>query len=157
AGDEDADAEVVWQQFQSFHADFPEHDLQDDMQKLRDRVKTRRDAERERKAQLAYAELQRPEHSGDLAVTITHADRILRDYGDTQQAAAARKLRDACLLRLDENDFETARAYSARQPLNFHTRREHYQDYLRKHPDGAFAKDATEALAAVESAWDKHD
>ena len=157
AADEDTDAEAVWQQFQSFHAEFPEHDLQDDLQRLRDEVKRRRDLERERKAQGAFAELQRPDRAGDLALTVTLTERFLREYGDTKQAAAARKLREACLLRIDESDFATARAYSIKQPLNFHTRREYYQDYLRKHPDGAFAKDAAEAMAAIETAWDKHD
>jgi hypothetical protein len=157
AGDEDADAEAVWQQFQSFHADFPEYDVSGDLRRLRDSVKARRDVERERKAQLAFAELQRPGKAGDLTTMVALADRFLRDHGDTKQADAARRLRAAYLGRIDERDFEAARAYSVKSPLNFYTRREHYQDYLSKHPDGAFAKDAASAMESIETAWDKHD
>jgi hypothetical protein len=157
AGDEDADAEAVWQQFQSFHADFPECDVTGDLQRLRDGIKARRDAERERKAEAAFAELQRPDRAGDLATMVATADRFLRDHGDTKQADAARRLRAAYLRRLDERDFEAARAYSVKNPLNFYTRREHYQDYLSKHPDGAFVKEAAAAMEAVEAAWDRHD
>jgi hypothetical protein len=41
--------------------------------------------------------------------------------------------------------------------LNFQTRRERYQQYLECHPDGAFAKEANEALKLIASDWDKHD
>jgi hypothetical protein len=41
--------------------------------------------------------------------------------------------------------------------LNFHTRRERYQHYLERHPEGAFAKEARDALAAIDADWDKHD
>jgi hypothetical protein len=62
------------------------------------------------------------------------------------------------LRRLDEQDIQAARAYSARNPLNFQTRREHYQRYLDKHPTGgAFTKEAEEALRAIALEWDKHD
>jgi hypothetical protein len=157
AADEDAGAEAVWQQFQSFHADFPECDIEGDLRRLRDSVKARRDVERERKAEAAFAELRRPDRATDLTATVASADRFLRDYGDTGQADAARKLRAAVLRRIDERDFEAARAYSAKEPLNFFTRRKHYQDYLSNHPDGAFVKDAAQAILGVEAEWDKHD
>ncbi|HZY85447.1 MAG TPA: hypothetical protein VFE78_11495, partial [Gemmataceae bacterium] len=52
---------------------------------------------------------------------------------------------------------EEARAYSAAQPLHFHTRREHYQHYLERHPDGRFAEEAKDAIKAIDLDWDKHD
>src|SRR5262249_12675090 len=47
--------------------------------------------------------------------------------------------------------------YSAREPLNFQTRREHYQHYLDRHPDGASRSEADAALKAIEADWDRHD
>src|SRR5262249_15552384 len=65
--------------------------------------------------------------------------------------------RDAYFSRMDEHGIEIARDYSARNPLNFQTRREHYQRYLDKHPTGAAVKEARSALKAIEAEWDRHD
>ncbi|HEY7155720.1 MAG TPA: hypothetical protein VH575_17285 [Gemmataceae bacterium] len=157
AADPDADAEIVWQELQSFHRDFPEHDADSEWQQFRTTLKERRDAERERRAELAFAELQRLGEKGDLAARVEQADRFLRDFADTSHESDVRRRRAACLLRLDERDLESARAYSASQPLNFQTRRECYQHYLERHPDGAFAAEANEALKNIDADWDKHD
>jgi hypothetical protein len=157
AADPDADAETVWQNLQSFHRDFPEHDVDSEWQAFRTTLKARRDAERERRAELAFAALERAGQSGDLSARIERADRFLRDFADTRHEADVRRRRGAFLLRLDERGIEVARAYSAKQPLNFQTRRERYQSYLERHPDGAFAKEANAALKSIHADWDKHD
>jgi hypothetical protein len=157
AADPDADAETVWQELQRFHADFPEHDVDGDWRSFRDALKERRDAERERRAEAAFGELQRLDDKGDLSMRIERADRFLRDFVGTAHEYEVRRRRAACLLRLDERDIESARAYSAAQPLNFQTRRERYQRYLERHPDGAFAKEANAALTNIETDWDKND
>jgi len=157
AADPDADAEAVWQDLQAFHHDFPEHDVDSDWQQFRTTLKARRDAERERRAERLFNELERSGEKGNLAARVELADRFLRDFAGTTHESEVRQRRAACLLRLDERDIEAARAYSAREPLNFHTRREHYQHYLERHPDGAFAIEANEALNSIDSDWDKHD
>ncbi len=157
AADPDADVETVWQELQSFHQDFPEHNVDSEWQQFRTTLKARRDAERERRAELAFAELERAGETSKLPALIEQADRFLRDFATTRHESDARRRRAACLLRLDERDMESARAYSANQPLNFQTRRERYQRYLELHPDGAFAKEATEALKNLDADWDKHD
>jgi hypothetical protein len=157
AADPDADAETVWQELQSFHRDFPEHDTDSEWQQFRASLKERRDTERERRAELAFAELERIGEKDDLAARVERADRFLRDFADTSHESDVRRRRAACLLRLDERDLESARAYSAAQPLNFQTRRERYQRYLEHHPDGAFAAEANEALKNIDADWDKHD
>ncbi|HWG47493.1 MAG TPA: hypothetical protein VN688_32320 [Gemmataceae bacterium] len=157
ANDPDADAETVWQELQSFHRDFPEHDVDSAWQHFRAALKERRDAERERRAEQAFAELERTGEQGALSARIEQADRFLRDFAGTMRESEVRRRRAACLLRLDERDIESARAYSAGQPLNFQTRRERYQRYLERHPDGAFAKEANEALKNIDADWDKHD
>jgi GTPase SAR1 family protein len=88
---------------------------------------------------------------------VKQADGALKDYPDTPSTGELRKKRLAYLHRIDEHDFETARAYSRKEPLNFATRRERYQKYLGLHPEGAFARQARDAVAEVEAAWDKHD
>jgi GTPase SAR1 family protein len=157
AADPDADPESVWQELQAFHADYPEQDVGDDWQQFRASLKARRDQERERRAQAAFADLERLEPQGNLPLLVEHADRFLRDHAGTSPESEVRRCRAAYLLRLDERDVDEARAYSAANPLNFQTRREHYQHYLERHPEGAFAGEAREALAAIDADWDKHD
>jgi hypothetical protein len=157
AADPDADAETVWQELQRFHRDFPEHDVDGDWRSFRNALKQRRDDERERRAETAFRDLQRLSDKDDLSDRIEQADRFLREFADTAHESEVRRIRGACLLRLDERDIESARVYSTAHPLNFSTRRERYQRYLERHPDGAFAAEAKTALQTIESEWDKHD
>lgn len=157
AADPDTDPETAWQELQRFHRDFPEHDVNSDWHSFRENLKQRRDAERERRAEIAYFEVERNPETGDLSARIEQADGFLRDFAGTTHESELRQRRAAWLLRLDERDMETARAYSAAHPLNFQTRRERYQHYLERHPDGAFAGEANEALKNIDADWDKHD
>jgi hypothetical protein len=157
AADPDADPEAVWQQFQGFRADFPEHDVGADWENFRAALKARRDGAQEKRARLAFEELERRERQVNLQDLVEQADRFLRDHAGTTFEAKVRARRAAYLTSLDERDIEEARAYSVAQPLHFHTRREHYQRYLERHPDGRFAREAKDALKAIEVDWDKHD
>src|SRR5262249_11319595 len=75
----------------------------------------------------------------------------------TGHESEVRQRLERYLKRLDDRDFEAAVSYSVKQPFNFQTRREDYQRYLDKHPDGAFAAEARKAIAAVGVEWDKDD
>lgn len=157
AADPDADAETVWQELQSFHRDFPEHDVDGDWRSFREKLKQRRDAERERRSETAFRELQRLGERSELSNRIDQADHFLGTFAGTAHELEVRRGRAACLLRLDERDIESARAYSNAHPLNFQTRRERYQRYLERRPDGAFAAEAKSALEQIDADWDKHD
>lgn len=168
ADDPDADAEAVWAEFRRFHDDFPEHSLDGEWQAFRARIKGRRDArvaqrqaeergERERRALQAFRDLERAEQAATLAAKVELADRFLRDYAGTARAAEVEKRRLAALRRLDQHDIESARDYSARNPLNFYTRRQRYQRYLDGHPQGAFVSEASAALKAITAEWDRYD
>jgi hypothetical protein len=158
SADPDADPEATWQQFVTFRADYPEADVAADLHYLRDSVKARRDEAVAHKARQAYDELVSAEQrTSDLPVLLAQSDRWLRLFPGNPQEADVRRRRDAYLARLDDRDLEAARAYSAREPLNFQTRRECYQRYLDRHPDGAWRKEAEAALAAIEADWDRHD
>jgi hypothetical protein len=157
AADPDADPEDVWKRLQDFHAAYPEQDVGADWQQFRAVLKTRRDEERERRAQTAFADLERLERERNLPLLVEQADRFLRDYDGTSHESEVRRRRADYALRLDERDVDEARAYSAANPLNFQTRRERYQLYLERHPEGAFAKEARETLATIDADWDKHD
>src|SRR5262249_47165 len=61
------------------------------------------------------------------------------------------------LARLDERDIEKARDYSRRNPSNYFTRREQYQQYLDRHPAGTYAGEARQALAAIASESHRND
>jgi len=157
--DLDADPEAVWREFQDFRGKFPEADVAGDLAQLRTALKLRRDEQVKQRAQRAYDELTRTsQRAADLTGFVVLADRFLRDYPGSTAEPEARRLRAAAILRLDEQDIQGARDYSARQPLNFHTRQELYQRYLDRHPGGAaFSAEAKAALKAIDAAWDKHD
>jgi GTPase SAR1 family protein len=158
AADMEADPEEVWRRFHEFHAAFPETELPTEVASLRARVEARRDKQLAAKALRAYDELRAADgQAPDLAALIELTDRFLKDYAQSAQAEDVRRRRDACLSRLEDRDLEAARAYSAHQPLNFQTRRELYQRYLDRHPDGGLRSDAEEALRAIETEWDKND
>src|SRR5205823_4183798 len=53
ASDPDANPETVWALFQQFRTDFPDRDIDSDLQEFRETLKARRDADRERRAQTA--------------------------------------------------------------------------------------------------------
>ncbi len=157
AADPDGDPEAVWRLYRSLREDFPGRESDDALERLSAIARQRRDAAREREARNALADLEHAEGQADLAGLVARADRFLREHGDTPAAAEVRKRRAAYLRRLDEHDIETARDYSAREPLNFHTRRERYQEYLDRHPTGAFAAEAADAVRATAAEWDRHD
>jgi hypothetical protein len=156
--DPDADPEAAWQEFVTFRTDYPEADVDADLHYLRDTVKARRDEQVARKARQGYDDLVSAEqHTSDLPVLLAQADRWLRLFPGNPQESDIRRRRDAYLARLDDRDLEGARAYSAREPLNFQTRREQYQRYLDRHPDGVSRQEARTALQAIDADWDKHD
>jgi negative regulator of sigma E activity/GTPase SAR1 family protein len=158
AKDADADPESVWRQFQEFRAGFPEVDVTGELEQLRGAIKGRRDEQVARRAQRAFDELVALEgRTSDPAALVGLADRFLRDFAGTAPESEVRRRRDAYLFRIQEHDMEAARLYSAKYPLNFQTRREHYQRYLDRHPSGAFAKEAAEALKRIDADWDRHD
>lgn len=159
AADPDADPAAAWVRFQEFRAAHPEVNVEGDLEQLRSVIKARRDEQFNQQARRALDELCRAaERADDLPGVVKLADRFLADFTGSAAEAEGRRCREAVLRRLDEQDIQAARAYSTRNPLNFQTRREHYQRYLDKHPTGgAFAKEAVGALQTIAVEWDKHD
>jgi hypothetical protein len=159
AADPDGNPETVWQEYEAFHEQFPEVSVAGDLEQLRATIKVRRDEQVRQKARLAYDELARTEQrTADLSALVARADAFLRDYPGSEHESAVRHLRDACVLRLDERDIALARDYSARHPLNFHTRSDYYRQYLDKHPaGGAFTREAETTLQTIADEWDKDD
>ena len=158
ADDPGADPESTWRQFETFCGDYPEVDVAGDLRQLRQAIKQRRDGEVARKARQAYDELiNREQYGTELTELVEQASRFVGAYPDEALGAKVRERREAYLRRLEERDIEAARGYSAKQPLNFQTRRERYQHYLDRHPGGAFASEAESALRAIEGDWDRHD
>mgnify|MGYP007059415717 CR=1 FL=1 len=88
---------------------------------------------------------------------VTHADGLLKKHASTRAVSFIRKARDSYLSRLDEHDYDIARAYSRRNPQSFQTRLERYRTYLERHPQGAYVTQVKEAIEAVDRLWDKHD
>jgi len=159
ATDPDADPEASWKQFQEFRVLHPEANVEGDLEQLRAAIKARRDEQFNQRAYQALDELRRAaERSDDLAALIQRADGFLAEFAESKFADEARHHRASFARRLDERDIQVARDYSAKQPLNFQTRREHYQRYLERHPiGGAFSQEAETAIRTIASDWDKHD
>jgi hypothetical protein len=101
--------------------------------------------------------LQKAEASAGLLALVEQSNRWLSQHAGTRHESDVKRSRDAHLRRLDERAFEVARDYSARYPLHFHTRRQRYQEYLDRYPDGAFVKAARTGLTRVSADWDRHD
>jgi hypothetical protein len=158
AGDPDADAAAVWQQFRELRILYPEIAEMGELETLGAVLKSRRDEQLQRRAQAAFDHLTRAEHEGvDLSILVLQADQLLRDFAGSKLEMEVRQRRTAYLRQLEERDLLAARNYSARQPFNFQTRREHYQRYLDKYPAGQFTAEAQNALEAIEEDWDRHD
>jgi hypothetical protein len=156
--DVDADPEQTWQRFLAFRADFNEVNVDGDLQKLREQIKARRDAEQESRALAAFEELVSCEQRGtELPAVLVQADRFLASFADTTLAGEVRRRRAALALRLEERDFNSARDFSLHEPLDFPQRKDRYQQYLDKHPNGTFASDARNALEHIDADWDKAD
>jgi hypothetical protein len=168
ADDPDADPEAAWAEFLRFREEFPGHDLDELDLSLRERLKQASDArraerearekqERDRRGRAALHELERAEISTELAGLIDLAGRLAKEHPEASSEPELLRKRVGYLRRLDERDFEEARDYSRRHPTNFHTRRQKYQSYLDRHPDGAFVTAAREALRQAAAEWDRHD
>jgi GTPase SAR1 family protein len=157
AADPEADPEAVWNLYRGLREDFPDRPPDADLENLRETARRRRDEARERAARSALADLDHAAGQADLAALIARADRFLREHAGTPAADEVKKRRESYLRRLDENDIQAARDYSAREPRNFHTRRERYQQYLDRHPTGAFAAEAAAAVRDIAAEWDRHD
>jgi hypothetical protein len=158
AGDPDADGEAIWSDFQQFHTAYPEGSVAVDLEQLRTAIKNRRDEALCRRAQDSYDELVSTEGKiKDPVELIERADHFLHRFAGTPQESDVRSRRAAYLDRVTERAIEVARNYSAKNPLNFQTRREQYQHYLDKFPTGPAAKEAATALTAIDRDWDKHD
>jgi hypothetical protein len=153
-----ANPKEVLQQFQVFHASYPEVRVEGDLKELEDRLVARFHRELESRAQLAYdALLSAESQNGDPNALLDRADLCLREFAGTSFETKFREHHHALLDRLDNRDVETARGYSRRSPFNFQTRKEMYQAYLDKRPTGIFATEAREAIGKIEEEWDKYD
>jgi GTPase SAR1 family protein len=155
--DPDADPEETWEKYRSLREEFPDRDPDVELQQARESARRRRDEARERSARSALADLQHAESQADLAALIAQADRFLREHADTTAAEEVSSRRASYVRRLDEHDIEAARDYSAREPLNFFSRRQRYQAYLDRHPQGLFATEASAAVESIAAEWDRHD
>src|SRR5262249_18408772 len=93
----------------------------------------------------------------DLRDLIDQARQFLAEHPEsTLRPEVERKLADY-VRRLDERDFERARAYSRQYPTNFATRIEKYQDYLKAHQSGGqFVSNALEAKDQILREWDNY-
>jgi hypothetical protein len=126
---------------------------------LRATIQSRHEDFRSRKAQHAFDRLLSAEAQAvDLTGLVVQADQFLGEYPDIGLGSEVRRRRSHYLNRLDEQDIQPARNYSALQPFNFQTRRELYQRYLDRHPGGGvFTDEAETALDNIAATWDRHD
>jgi hypothetical protein len=148
---------VDWEELRRLRAAFPELHA-GELQALHDTVQTRRQEQADRLARERFDDLVSAEQrTGDLPALILEAGRFLHEFPDSPHAAEVRRRRDLYGLRLEEKHIQPARDYSAREPLDFRGRCEHYRHYLHRHPGGAFTGEAELALKRITAEWDKYD
>lgn len=158
AADADADAERVADEFITFRKEYPEAEP-GEWQALQASVQQRRAELRARRAKQAYQSLLAAEQrSTDPAQLVALADRFLVEHGDSVQEVPVRCRRANYLAFIDIRDIEDARTYSRQHPLHFQTRLERFQRYVDRHPtNGAYLKEAEEALESIAADFDRHD
>lgn len=154
----ETDPETLWRNFCDFQTDHADCDAAE-LSALQTAVESRRAEHEKNRLERAFSDLAEGEQrKSDLESLLVRANRFLRDFPGSSREGEVRRRRDAYLQRLDERDIGVARAYSARQPLNFQTRLDHYQRYLDQHAGaGAFAQEARTAIETIARDWDKHD
>lgn len=154
----ESDPEELWGRLQQVRSDYPEVS-KTDLEPVQKLVEQRREEVRARRALRAFEELIAAEQrGGELPALLAQADTFLRAHAGSVHDSEVRRRREAYVQRIDVRDIEAARTYSARQPLHFQTRREHYQRYLDKHAGGgSFIKEAETALRTIDREWDRHD
>jgi hypothetical protein len=157
ADDPDADMEKVWALYRAIQADYPDADLDSATLSFRDKLRQRRDGERERRADRAFQELVAAEVREDTPALVARAEAFLREHPGTRRAREVTDRMRGYIAGVDDREFESARVYRARQPINFHTQRENFLRYLEKHPDGHHSSEARQALVTIETDWDRHD
>jgi hypothetical protein len=165
ANDPAAGTTVVLTSLKQFSQDYPETA---DLEHIRKEVANKVAAQRAREAEQALDDLIKSEFvsagqkEGEAARKhleglVSRADRVLEEFGDTAVAAKVRERRSCYLARIGEHDFEAARTYSRQNPQNFATRRERYEQYLSRHPQGTFSSQARSAIGEIDTAWDRYD
>lgn len=154
----DSDAAEVARRFQQFRATYPEWAASEEVAPLQALVQAHAAEQHERQAQVAHDEFLR---AADREVPppdlLAMADRFLAAYAGSPLAGDVRRRRAAIALRYEERAIEPAREFSTRQPLEFAARRERYQSYLERYPNGNFVAEANAALRAIAADWDRHD
>lgn len=157
--------------FDRFSKDYPTAST---LEELRTEIDVRIRPFRESDAAEALAELRKREALGGklegdaarkhLEELIAQADRARTEFSETTVAEKLAQQRTLYVQQLadfdrraEEREFEAAQTYSQQESLNFFTRRERYQRYLSKYPNGAYVSPARAAIGEVEAAWDRHD
>lgn len=93
----------------------------------------------------------------DLADLVRQSQQFLDSNPESRWRPEVQDLRDEYARRLDDLDFERARAASKESPANFGLRRRKFQDYLRAHQGGGrHVREAAEALDQIERDRDLH-
>ena len=92
-----------------------------------------------------------------LADQIERARQFLTDHPESPFRPEVERRLESYLHRLDERDIERARDYSRQYPIQFATRIERYQDYLKEHQTGGrFISEAALAKDDILRQWDAY-
>lgn len=153
--------------FASYRREYPEHALSSDMIKFEEEAiefAVQRDIDEliQLEGKLPADELPISYVAKDvwregMLALIDRSQELLKKHEGLSNVEKIRQRHESYVSRLDHHDFEIARNYSVHNPLNFQTRRERYQTYLDRHPQGVLLSKANEAIKSLERAWDNHD
>ncbi|APW62144.1 TRAFAC clade GTPase domain-containing protein [Paludisphaera borealis] len=143
----------------AFLREFPDTTRRPDVlklaQSLKETLTTRRTAAERR----VVDDLARSESlpNASLAELIDRSRRFLDEHAESPYRSEVQNRLDDYVRKQDESDIGRAREYSARQPTNFATRIERYQEYLKAHQAGGlFISEAVEARDRVLREWDAY-
>lgn len=134
-------------------ARYADSEAPESLARIRERLEQRRD----RLARQQLADLVRRETNTEVDQLLPEVNRLAREYAELPVAEALQRKAQEYRDRLDERAYQDAVDYSARSPGSYLTRRQRYQAYIQRHPEGRFTSEARVAIARVTEEWDKAD
>jgi len=138
---------------------YPDSPHKDKALQLRETLQARSEDRQARLDRLGLDDLIRAEGlpDADLRDLISRGQQLLAEHPQSRTRPEVDRWLQGLVRKLDDQDIEKARGYSAKYPTNFPTRIARFDDYLKAHQSGGrYIGEAIKAKEQVLRDWDAH-